>query len=291
MKKWTSFCIVNLLCALPVLTTRADSGVHATATAVVHVAGQTGTVRGDRCNVRSRPSATAELVAQLNKGDTVEIRESKTTTEGGQAREWLRISLPATAKCFVTSKFIADGTVTADSVNVRCGPGANYRDIGKLTKGDRVESVGASGTWTQIKPTAGCSGWISADLVEVAAAATPALAPVAEVITPPVAHVPSPAPPAQPDIKVVSTDPDVHIQYIIKSGVIKPVADADDAPANYQLMTPMVERREHRICFLETDKINLERYVGKLVRVAGNERWHKSDRYPILAIDRVNIVW
>lgn len=289
MKKFTSSCIFSLALSLAVTLAPADTGANlAATTAPAPTAGATGTVRGDRCNVRSRPSTTAEVICQLHKGAVVEIRETKLTNEGGQPREWLRIGLPETAKCYVSAKLVADGVVTSDAVNVRCGPGTNYREVGQLAKGETVSVVATSGAWTQIKPTTHCSGWISADLVEVAVAA-----PVAEPVLAgpaPEPFAPAPAPLAEPEIKVISTDPDVHVQYVIKRGVIKPVAEPD-APAPYQLLTPEVERRAHRMCFLETKSINLERYLNRPVRVGGMERWQRGDRYPVLTIDRVDIVW
>ncbi len=296
MKKSNSLCMISValagLLAVGVTGTRADSGEAPVAKAAV--TGETGTVRGNHCNVRSRPSTTAEVVVQLNKGDTIEIRETKSVTEAGKPREWLRIGLPATAKCFVMTKLIADGAANAHAVNVHCGPGKNFREIGKLAQGDKVEAVGTHGEWTQIKPTGNCSGWISADLVAIAAPApapAPAATPVSAVAPPPAVPTPTPAPPAAPEVKVVSTGPEVMVQYVIKEGIVEAVANATNAPASYELRTPEEDRMDHRICYLTTDKINLQRYTGKSVRVFGDETWRKDERYPVLAVDRIDIAW
>jgi uncharacterized protein YgiM (DUF1202 family) len=248
-----------------------------------------GTVKADRSNVRSRPSLTAEVIVQLHKGDTVEVRERKTVTERDRPTDWLRIGLPAHAKCYVSSKFLADGVVTATTLNVRCGPGANFRDIGKLSKGTRVEILGTEGDWTQIKPTPECSGWIAAELVELAPAApTPEPATQLgspEVVTPPVAAPPAPA------LATAGAGPELLEQYVVKDGVLRAVEDPATAPASYQLMTPEVERRQYRIAYVEAPGLNLQRFDGKHVRVLGTQRWRKGERYPVIVADRVDMIW
>lgn len=285
MKKFASLCVCSLI---TVAFAGADQGeMKPIATLAQAATGKTGTVRGDRTNVRSRPSTTAEVVGQLKKGDAVEIRETKAVTEAGKSREWLRIGLPAGAKCFVATKHVAGGASSVEGLNVRCGPGENYRDIGKLTKGEKLEAVGKSGEWTQIKPTPECSGWIAADLVDVVAAAPEPVA--TEIVTP--AVVAPLAPMAEPtEVKVISTDPDVHVQYVVKIGVVKP-ATGEKPAGNYELRTPESNRIEHRICYLETGEVNLNRYLNHSVRISGNEKWQKGERYPVLAVERVDIIW
>jgi uncharacterized protein YgiM (DUF1202 family) len=258
------------------------------------------TVQHDRSNVRARPSTTSEVVAQLSKGDSVDVLEHKSMTEKGKPMDWLHIPLPATAKCFVSAKLISDGAAKVDAVNVRSGPGTHYRDVGKLAKGDRVEVVKTTGEWLEVKPTEHCTGWIAADLVKVeagsvAAPAAASVAPVpplppvssdrAEVVTPPVSFSSTPAP-AVPAIRVVDTDPDVRVTYVVKDGVLHSVKEAN-APAAYELMNSL----EHRICYVDPVQMNLRRYEGKNVRLAGNQHWRKSERYPVLIVERVDMIW
>lgn len=301
MKKSASSCnfrrrllSLSVACATVALagttTARADSLAQARQPDVPATAAQ-GTVRGDRCNVRARPSLNSEVVVQLNKGDRVEILERRTAGEPDKTMQWLRIRLPGTAKCYVASKHLTDGVANVDALNVRCGPGANYRAVGKLAKGERVEVIKTEGEWTQIKPTAQCSGWIAAELVQEEAAPLPEPAAqlgALEVVTPPVAAPPAAAP-AAPAVGI--TDPDVQIQYVVKNGVLRAVKDPASAPGSYELMTPEVERRHYRIAYLEAPGINLDRFEGKHVRVLGHQRWHRGQRYPVIAVERVDMVW
>ncbi|RKY13259.1 MAG: hypothetical protein DRP82_05650 [Planctomycetota bacterium] len=52
-------------------------------------------------------------------------------------------------------RFPAKAYMTGDRVNVRCGPGTNYRSLTKLNKGDRIVVMGKKGEWFAIKPPKG----------------------------------------------------------------------------------------------------------------------------------------
>jgi len=240
--------------------------------------GGRGTVLKDRVNVRSRADKSSEVVAQVSKGEALDVLERK--------GEWLHVALPPSSKCYVSAKLTKDGASTADAVNVRCGPNANHDIVGKLAKGEKVEVVKAQGEWSQIKPTAHCTGWIAAEYVELA------LPP--PVVTAPAAALPaSPAPeaPVPLGIKPVESEPEVHIKYVVKDGFLQTVKDESNPPATCELRTDEVGGRSYRIAYLETTEKNLVRYEGKHVRVLGNERWRKTDRYPVIAVERIDMVW
>jgi hypothetical protein len=274
-------------------------------TAALHA--ETGTIKGDRCNVRARPDTKSEVVVQLNKGDTVEIQKQK-STEAAKNKDWLQIALPASAACYVSSKFVSGGAIVGDDVYARSGPGTNFRDLGKLPKGEKVTVIGTKGEWTQIKPTSHCSAWISADLVKInepVAAPIPAVTPAPIAPAEPVAAntsapaivpvtpapAPAPAPAAAPEVRIKSTGPAEYVQYTLRVGVLNPVANPANAPASYELLTPENNRISHRICYLDTTDMNLSRYNGKKVRVFGNLRWREKDRDPVMIVERVDLIW
>jgi uncharacterized protein YgiM (DUF1202 family) len=292
MKKFAIYCAVSLFAAV---AARADTMAQAApATPAVPALAQQGTVLRDRCNIRSRPTTTAEVVAQVSRGDVLNVLERKSATDGGKPMDWLRVTLPATAKCYVSAKLVTDGVVNAASVYVRCGAGTSFKDVGKLAKGDKVEVVEAKGEWLQIKPTAQCTGWISAELVDALPALPPPAPPAPaqtgriEAVTPPLAVVTPP--PAVPQVRVLDVGPDVQVRYVVKTGTLRGVADAANKPGSYELMTPEVERRSYRIAYLETAQMNLARYEGKNVRVFGNERWRSGERDPVIVVERVEPV-
>ena len=99
MKKFVLLCAISLAVAG---STRADMGLVAQAPVIT--SGH-GTVTKDKVNVRARADKNAEVVAQLAKGDSVEVLDRK--------GDWLKITLPASAKCYVASKFL-DGLAGAE---------------------------------------------------------------------------------------------------------------------------------------------------------------------------------
>jgi hypothetical protein len=78
---------------------------------------------------------------------------------------------------------------------------------------------------------------------------------------------------------------------VVKEGVLQTVKDDPAAPASYELRTPEVEGRSYRMAYLSTTETNLGRYEDKPVRVYGNQRWKKSERYPVIAVERIDIIW
>ena len=54
--------------------------------------------------------------------------------------------------------------VTGNSVNFRTGPGTNYSSVGKLNKGYKVEYIGISGSWVNVKYN-GKIGYIHKDYI------------------------------------------------------------------------------------------------------------------------------
>jgi SH3-like domain-containing protein len=271
MKKFASLCLISAVTLTG--SVRADALKLAEAPAPAPIAGNVGTALKDNVNVRARADKNSEVLTQLKKGDTIEIRERK--------GEWLRIGLPESGKCYVAAKFLKDGEITGDAVNVRCGPGTNFREVGKLNKGERVTVVKTEGEWSQIKPTPHCSGWVAAELIEISAP-TPVPAPLQTSEAPLPALTPMPVSAA---VALAESSDEVHIQYVVKDGYLAVVKEPQ-APAPFVLMTQNIMGREYVIAYLETTQTNLSRYEGRHVRVVGNQRWKKGDRYPVIAIER-----
>jgi SH3-like domain-containing protein len=307
MKKFTSYFVISLaaVCAF------ADSGSAPTAAAKSATPGAS-VIKTDRVNLRARPSRTAELIMQLKKGDEVKVLETKSVTEAGKAQEWSRITLPPSAKCYVLSKLLSDGKATGDAVNIRCGPGTNFKEVGKLAKGQKVDVVKAGGEWTQIKPIPQCSGWVASDYLEstpvVAPVIVPALAPAppvapapskpVEVVSAPVQApvvMPPPPPPTPTPAPAPPAEPETLQYYVVRDGVFQTVEPEEKklekTLAPYELMTLMFERRQYRIAYLEMGAGDLYKFEGKHVRVLGNLRWRRGDRYPVIAVERIEPVW
>ena len=120
----------------------------------------TGTVNADVLNVRSGPGTEYSVVTQISNGLMVTILE--TTTGSGMSWYHIRFALNGAAYTgYVSAEYItllsADvrtGTVNADILNMRTGPGTGYTAIAQLTYGTGVTILAnASGDgmqWFQI---------------------------------------------------------------------------------------------------------------------------------------------
>ncbi len=64
------------------------------------------------------------------------------------------------------------GSITADRVYVRSGPGSNYYELGQLSKGDLVQVVASRQGWYQILPPNGTFCMVAKDFVDVDSSGT-----------------------------------------------------------------------------------------------------------------------
>lgn len=65
------------------------------------------------------------------------------------------------------TKFQAQVLVKARVLNVRSGPGTNYRKIAKVTKGQKFKALDSKGRWRKIKLRNGKVGWVHENYVDV----------------------------------------------------------------------------------------------------------------------------
>lgn len=122
-----------------------------------------GIVTAKELNIRASASQSAERVGGYEYGDRVEILEQDGNW-GRTSKGW--ISLSYVYEDGTTGTNTATGTITADGLNIRNGPGTGYPVIGSYNEGDEVtilEQFTYNGT------TWGCTrtGWISMDYVDV----------------------------------------------------------------------------------------------------------------------------
>ena len=125
-------------------------------------------VTGTSVNLRASPSSESEVVAQVSKGDVLLAGE-------GVLTNWVPVSAPENVDVWVHEGMVGEGVVTAPKLQVRAGPGINYRTIGKLEKGDKVVVRGQWREWLKIVPPANCRLWISAAYLEPLDAAAKAV--------------------------------------------------------------------------------------------------------------------
>lgn len=80
----------------------------------------------------------------------------------------------------VVNPRLGSAEVTRTDVIVRKGPGTNFDQVTKVTKGNKGAVLERRGGWTKIQFTGGTIGWIRDDMVKVTGVAKPAAKPVAQ---------------------------------------------------------------------------------------------------------------
>ena len=290
---------VSVAVGLAVLTVRAE---------------EAAVVKKDRVNVRAQASTRSEVITQLKKGETVTVLEEITPKKRkrGEPANWARIQLPPNTTVWVYAPYIepTNHSVNIKRLNLRAGPGENYSVIGRLDRGTEVKEIRADGNWMEIEAPTNAYAFVDAELLEKSAAApapaelaanantapappvenvktaaapTPAVEPTPAQTTPPAA-APAPQPtPAAP----TETAPPKRI--VSREGTVV-VSRSVQAPTKYALES-RESRRTINYLHSESEEINLKKFAGKKVIVAGEElidqRWTNT---PIIEVDQVQVV-
>ena len=108
------------------------------------------TIVKDKANIRTGPGTYYEKTGSLSKGATLTLKETYevgSTTWGNTDKGWL--SLGNTDYKAPEETFPKAGTVNANGVNIRTGPGTSNKKVGEKDKGDKVTivEVNEKNTW------------------------------------------------------------------------------------------------------------------------------------------------
>ena len=127
-------------------------------------------IKGDRTNVRAKPSFDGEVLTSLKKGDVISVigEVDGIASDGKTTRSWSKIELPAKVAVWVYGPLIDAKTkaVKGATVNLRAGPGRNYSELGKLSQGASITIVRSLEDWTQIEPPTGTFAYVASSLVD-----------------------------------------------------------------------------------------------------------------------------
>lgn len=239
-------------------------------------------VLADKVNLRVRPDAGSEVIAQAPVGQIL----LAVRVEG----DWLGVVAPTNAGVWLKGQFVKDGVATGDKVRLRCGPGIGYRDVGLLRAGAAVKTVETRGDWIRIVPPVDLVVWISRSLVEAVVAVPPA--PVASAVETQVSERVS----APVEVSTNSLFPQElpvglpldQLAPVLGQGVrVERVGTVERVPlaffrgVNYRL----VEVREGQrvtVCYLEGNDEQMPLLVGQRLNVKGREYWLKGQRYAVV---------
>lgn len=291
MNRWFAVVVVGLVMAI------ASPGV---------ALGTRLKVLADNVNLRAAGTLDAEVVGQVSETDVLMAR----TFEG----EWVEVAVPAGIDLWVHRDFVQNGIVQAKKLNVRAGPGINYTIVGRVNRGDALETRGTFGEWLKIGPPSACSLWVSSKLVEAERQARQAQRRVAPKPAPrptrarrtPVVVVPDrpvkpvAAPAVEPEV-IAASDASEYSRLpedwelipldgqgkkVERQGVLKPVGFLFGKPTRYRLVRVDGTSLE-TICYLRGNRRQLEDWVGELMLIRGREYWIRDAKYPILVVEQL----
>lgn len=138
-------------------------------------AATTGKVNTAALNVRSGAGTGYARVGSVTQGQTVTIVDSVKASDG---YTWYKIS--GATSGYVRGDYISNivsdnvqsktGTITADLLNVRTGPGTNYSRLGYAAYGTRLTVISTSGDWYKVTCKIGDkikTGYVHSDYVKL----------------------------------------------------------------------------------------------------------------------------
>jgi uncharacterized protein YgiM (DUF1202 family) len=273
-------------------------------------------VTGDHVNLRAAASEESEVVAQVARGDLLQV-------SGNPGVDWVSVVPPATASLWIYGDLVKDGAVVSSKAQVRAGPGISYKVVGTLEKERKVTVQDATGEWFKIEPPAGCVLWISGKYVEqvgkeavVADAsqghAQPPVVPAvekqekqeppkrsAEVTPQPVAtNQPSRAVAVHP--RETADTGQLFLKNLIETmeqgksveyeGVLNYSSFVLGRPSRYILVIQDKNARLVDSCYVMGKQTQFDALVGRRVRVTGKEYWVQGSRSSVVVPSRITLL-
>ena len=170
-------------------------------------ADQGAVVTGDRVNVRSDISTNSDIIEKAVKGAKYIAVERDTITPPieGMPASWIKVRLNS-APVYIKSDLLNEDGTAKTNLNLREGPGTNYKKVGQLKQGEKITILGTEGEWTKVEgPEA--FGYIAEDYIQLTGPVEKSPAPEVKIE--------KPEPPA-PEKTIAST-------VTIKAAEAKPV--------------------------------------------------------------------
>ncbi|MGB3406380.1 MAG: SH3 domain-containing protein [Jannaschia sp.] len=113
-------------------------------------------------NLRSGPGTRYDILRRLSPGDRVSVEET--------LGKWARVRLPSGERGWASLDYLERPAQAVDVplfvaqttdgyLNLRAGPGTNYKVLRRMYPGDRLETLGREGRWLRIRHVSGAEGW------------------------------------------------------------------------------------------------------------------------------------
>ncbi|HIJ78430.1 MAG: SH3 domain-containing protein [Desulfobulbaceae bacterium] len=113
-----------------------------------------------KVNMRSGPGEKYPILWELGKGFPLKVEERK--------GNWLKVSDFENDVGWIYKKLVAKKAhliVKKERINIRSGPGSNYKIVGKAKYGVVLRTIKNGKGWVQIKHENGLTGWVKRSLL------------------------------------------------------------------------------------------------------------------------------
>ncbi|MBI5360141.1 MAG: SH3 domain-containing protein [Planctomycetes bacterium] len=156
MKRLSGLVVVILLCTVvPCILAQDIDKTPEKAKSDMYV----GKVTTAHLNLRSGPGESFRIFKVLETNNEVTVIET--------AGKWCRVLAPDDIAVYISKKYVKDGVITGDNVQIRPTADTKFPACGTLSKGEKVDVIdGNDPDWVKIKaPTVNTECWISAKYI------------------------------------------------------------------------------------------------------------------------------
>jgi len=241
-------------------------------------------VIGDRVSLRSNPDVNSELLDRAMRGEELDYFEK---TNG-----WVAVQAPDSLNFWVSGKYVQNGVVQPDKLNVRSGPSPNYSVVCVVIKGDSLALRGEFNEWLKIAPPSGSRVWISEKYVEIIEPPKPE--PVVVPVPAPVVVVPEPEPApvavapkrTEAELKPLMLVLDKNKEQGIYDEIPGVLRRAN--PGLYKLVL-IVGELEEPICLVRGKETQMEQYLNRSMLIKGKKYWAVDVDLPVLQPIKIHL--
>ena len=260
-------------------------------------------VEADRVNLRPVPDLDSEVLGQVNYGDELRLIEAQ--------GDWVKVEPPKGIEFWVHQDYLHGVVVKAKKLNVRSGPGVNYKTVGQVFRNDELELIGTFSEWKKINPPTGMGVWVSKKYLRMPAGFAsdndPALAEKIsrEAEAEWLAIDPVQSPPAVPSKKPIAAKkakasvekepltkplPLVPLpgqgKTMQRSGYLSMSLFRMGKPSRFRLVRRWGDT-EQTVCYVDAEKEELKKYFNKWVTLEGEEYWVKGFARPVMVPEKI----
>jgi len=242
-------------------------------------------VVADNVNLRVRPDAGTEVVAQVQEGQFLSV----VRVDG----DWLGILAPTNAGLWLKKQFVKGGMVTGDKIRLRSGPGISYRDVGTVSQGAVLTEIENHGDWLKVAAPPDFILWVSRMMVQsFETGAIPVAVQTTEVPVSDAEKVAlvTNAPLSRELPAGLSRDDLASVlgqgALVERSGTVERVPLAFFRGMDYRLVT-MRNQQKVTLCYLRGNEAQMPSLVDRRLTVKGREYWLNNQRYAVVYPDLI----